>query len=57
MSVLDKKELINNKNKVRKNIISSSLVFRNKLSGKYAMYVFDDNTYIEVFYRKTLFHI
>lgn len=55
MKVLDKKELINNKNKVRKNIISSSLVFRNKLSGKYVLYVFDDNTYIEVFYRKNSF--
>lgn len=40
---------------IRTEILSSANVFCEYLLGKYFMYVFDDNTYIEVFYRKSSF--
>lgn len=52
---MNKKAFKNNKIKMRNNIINSSIVFKNNLSGKYVLYIFDDNNYIEVFYRKSSF--
>lgn len=54
MAKLTKKDYISGKLLMRKNIISSAKAFK-KLLGKYVLYVFDDNTYIEVFYRKSSF--
>ncbi len=54
MAKLTKKDYIDGKLLMRKNIISSATAFK-RLLGKYVLYVFDDDTYIEVFYRKTSF--
>lgn len=54
MAKLQKKDYIDAKLLMRKNIMSSATIFK-KLLGKYVLYVFNDNTYIEVFYRKTSF--
>ena len=44
-----------NKKQIRNDIISSAIIFKNNLANKYVLYVFDDNTYIEVYYRKSSF--
>jgi hypothetical protein len=54
-SKMDRKVFLENKKKIRKNIIDAEQVFKKKMSGKYALYVFDDNSYIEVSYRKSSF--
>jgi hypothetical protein len=51
----NKKDFIDSKNKIRRNIVSSSKIFKQNLTGKYVMYILDDNSYIEVFYRKSSF--
>lgn len=54
MAKLTRKDYIDGKLLMRRNIISSATAFK-RLLGKYVMYVFDDDTFIEVFYRKTSF--
>lgn len=54
MAKLTRKDYIDGKLLMRKNIISSATAFK-RLLGKYVMYIFDDDTFIEVFYRKTSF--
>jgi hypothetical protein len=51
----NKKDFLENKKKIRKNIINAAHVFKKKMSGRYVLYVFDDNSYIEVSYRKSSF--
>ena len=51
---LTKKDYIDSRLLIRRNVISSAIAFK-KLLGNYVLYVFDDNTYIEVFYRRTSF--
>lgn len=40
---------------IRQNILSSAEVFKQYMMGKYFLYIFEDNTFIEVFYRKSSF--
>ena len=51
---LMRKDYIDSRLLIRRNVISSAIAFK-KLLGNYVLYVFDDNTHIEAFYRRTSF--
>ena len=55
MNSKSNKNFASNKKQIRNDIIASAIIFKNNLANKYVLYIFDDNTYIEVYYRKSSF--